>query len=252
MRRLEGRIALVTGAANGLGRATVELFSSEGAFVYVTDVDGAGAEAVAADLRARGGSGAAALTCDVSKGQDVSAMFRAVEQGHGKLDIVVNNAGLNVRSDFRHLSDADWVKIREVNLDGVMRIARDSCELLTKSKRGSLINIASILGLRGMRPAVAYSATKGAVAAMTRGLAAEYAPLGIRVNTISPGFVKTALTERVMRNPAVYQALVDETAMKRLGEPGEIARAVLFFASDDSSYCTGSELIVDGGMTATL
>ncbi len=251
MKRLEGRIALVTGAANGLGRATVELFSSEGAFVYVTDVDGAAAEVVAADLRSRGG-GATAITCDVSKGQDVSAMFRTVETAHGKLDVVVNNAGLNVRSDFRHLSDADWVKIREVNLDGVMRIARDSCDLLMKSKRGSLVNIASILGLRGMRPAVAYSMTKGAVAAMTRGLAAEYAPLGIRVNTISPGFVLTAITERVLRNPAVYQALVDETAMKRLGEPAEIARAVLFFASDESSYCTGSELIVDGGMTATL
>lgn len=251
MGRLEGRIALVTGSGNGLGRATVELFSREGAFVYVTDVDGAAAEAVAVELRSQGG-GATAITCDVSRGQDVTAMFRTVDQAHGRLDVVVNNAGLNVRSDFRHLSDADWVKIREVNLDGVMRIARDSCDLLAKSKRGSLINIASILGLRGMRPAVAYSATKGAVAAMTRGLAVEYAPFGIRVNTISPGFVKTALTERVMRNPAVFQALVDETAMKRLGEPEEIAKAVLFFASEESSYCTGSELIVDGGMTATL
>lgn len=179
-------------------------------------------------------------------------MFRTVEAAHGRLDIVVNNAGLNVRSDFRHLTDADWVKIREVNLDGVIRIARDSCDLLAKSKRGSLINIASILGLRGMRPAVAYSATKGAVAAMTRGLAVEYAPFGIRVNTITPGFVRTALTERVMRNPAVHQALVDETAMKRLGEAAEIARAILFFAGDDSSYCTGAELVVDGGMTASL
>ncbi len=249
--RLDGRIALVTGAGNGLGRAAVETLAAEGAFVYVTDLDGTAAAAVAAALTAQG-RGATAITCDVTRGQDVHAMFRTVEAAHGKLDIVVNNAGLNVRSDFRHLTDADWVKIREVNLDGVVRIARDAFPLLAASKRGSLVNIASILGSRGMRPAVAYSATKGAVAALTRGLAVEYAASNIRVNTISPGFVKTALTERVMKNPILLQTLIDETALKRLGEPAEIARAVLFFASDDSSYCTGSELFVDGGMTASL
>lgn len=251
MTSLAGRIALVTGAGSGLGKATAEVLARDGAHVYVTDRDATRANEVAAALASEGAA-ATAMVCDVTRGQDVLAMFRAVEGAHGKLDILVNNAGLSVRADFRHLTDAEWVTIREVNLDGVVRIARDGFKLLAASKRGSLINIASILGLVGTRPAVAYSATKGAVAALTRGLAVEYAPFAIRVNTVSPGYVKTALTERALKNPAFEKALVDRTCLKRLGEPHEIARAVRFFASDDSSYCTGSELVVDGGMTASL
>jgi NAD(P)-dependent dehydrogenase (short-subunit alcohol dehydrogenase family) len=251
MQRLTGRIALVTGAGNGIGRAIGELFAAEGAHVFITDRDIAAAESVVSELR-RAGHAATAMTCDVTRGQDVTALVRAIDVAFGRLDVVVNNAGMTIRADFRHLTDAEWVSIREVNLDGVLRIARDTFPLLSKSKHASLINIASILGQRGMRPAVAYSTTKGAVAAMTRGLAVEYAPFGIRVNTVSPGFVRTALTERVMRNPAMVKSLIDETAMKRLGDAREIADAVLFFASDQSSYCTGSELVVDGGMSATL
>ncbi len=251
MTALAGRIALVTGAGGGLGKATAEILARDGAHVYVTDRDGEQASAVAKAI-ATDGFAATAVTCDVTRGQDVLAMFRAVETAHGKLDVLVNNAGLSVRADFRHLTDAEWVTIREVNLDGVVRIARDGFKLLAASKRGSLINIASILGLVGTRPAVAYSATKGAVAALTRGLAVEYASFGIRVNTVSPGYVKTALTARALKNPMFEKALVDRTCLKRLGEPYEIARAVRFFALDDSSYCTGSELVVDGGMTASL
>jgi len=114
------------------------------------------------------------------------------------------------------------------------------------------VNIASIMGHRGLRQLVGYSATKGAVAALTRGLAVEYAPYNIRVNTVSPGFVETALTERVMRQPAIKKALIDQTPMRRLGEAHEIAKAVLFLASDDASYVTGAELAVDGGMSAGL
>jgi NAD(P)-dependent dehydrogenase (short-subunit alcohol dehydrogenase family) len=251
MKRLEGRVALVTGAGSGIGRAISHVFAAEGAHVYVTDVNGPAAEAAAAEITGAGGA-TTAIAADVSRGQDVTAMFRAVETAQGRLDVLVNNAGLNVRGDFRHLSDADWVAIREVNLDGVVRVARDGFALLKASGRGSLINIASIMAHRGLRQLTAYSATKGAVTALTRGLAVEYAPFAIRVNALCPGFVETALTRRVLKIPALEKALVDSTALRRLGRPEEIARAALFLASDDASYVTGAELAVDGGMSAAL
>jgi NAD(P)-dependent dehydrogenase (short-subunit alcohol dehydrogenase family) len=166
--------------------------------------------------------------------------------------VVVNNAGLNVRSDFRHLSDADWVKIREVNLDGVVRVARDTFGLLKASGAGSLINVSSIMGRRGLRQLAGYTATKGAVTALTKALAVEYASYNIRVNAIAPGYIDTALTERFIKNPMISKALLDKTPMRRFGTPEEIARAALFFASDDSAYVTGAELAVDGGMSAGL
>src|SRR5690606_4950673 len=144
MRRLEGRIALVTGSASGIGRAMARVLAEEGAHVYVTDVDGAAAEIAAGEL-VGAGLAAQALAADVTLGQDVTAMFRAVEKDHGRLDVLVNNAGVNVGGDFRHLSDADWAKIREVNLDGVVRVARDGFPLLKASGRASLINVASIM-----------------------------------------------------------------------------------------------------------
>jgi NAD(P)-dependent dehydrogenase (short-subunit alcohol dehydrogenase family) len=251
MMRLEGRIALVTGAGSGIGRATARLFAAEGAHVYVTDVNGAAAETVAGEIVKAGGA-ATTVTADVSRGQDVTAMFRAVDKGKGKLDVLVNNAGLNVRGDFRHLSDADWVKIREVNLDGVVRVARDGFALLQASGRGSLINVASIMAHRGLRQLSAYSATKGAITALTRGLAVEYAPYHIRVNAICPGFVETALTERALKNPGIAKALLESTPLRRFGAPEEIASAALFLASDEASYVTGAELAVDGGMSAGL
>ncbi|HJU31014.1 MAG TPA: SDR family NAD(P)-dependent oxidoreductase [Hyphomicrobiaceae bacterium] len=251
MPRLDGRIALITGAGSGIGRAIALLFAGEGAHVYVTDLDSAAADAVAGEI-VRSGGRALAMTADVSRGQDVGAMFAAVEKGHGRLDVLVNNAGLNVRGDFRHMSDADWMKIREVNLDGVVRVARDGFPLLKASKRGSLINVASIMGHRGLRQLAAYSATKGAVLALTRGLAVEYAPFDIRVNALAPGFVETSLTARALSNPAIRNALLGSTPLRRFGLPEEIARAALFLASDDASYVTGAHLDVDGGMSAHL
>lgn len=251
MARLKDKIALVTGSGAGIGRGIAELFAKEGAFVYVTDINGQSAESVAREILAQG-LAATSATMDVSKGQDVTALMGRIKNEQGRIDVLVSNAGLNVRGDFRHISDADWVKIREVNLDGVVRIARDGFELLRHSATPSLIHIASIMGSKGLRQLAGYSATKGAVVALSKALAVEYAPFKIRVNALSPGFVETALTERVLRNQLFEKWLLDRTLLKRLGTAEDIAKAALFLASEDSSYMTGAELVVDGGMIAGL
>ena len=251
MGRLDGRIALVTGSAEGIGLVVARVFAEEGAHVFMADIQAEAAHAAAADL-IRSGHVATAVAADVSRGQDITALFRRIETDCGRLDVIVNNAGLNVRADFRHLTDADWVKIREVNLDGVVRVARDGFPLLQASGRGSLINISSIMAQRGLRQLAGYSATKGAVTALTKALAVEYAPFNIRVNAVAPGFVETALTERVLRNAGIRKALLDQTPMRRFGTGEDIAKAALFFASDDSGFVTGAELAVDGGMSAGL
>jgi NAD(P)-dependent dehydrogenase (short-subunit alcohol dehydrogenase family) len=251
MARLSGKIAIVTGSGGGIGAAIAQRFASEGAHVWVTDINGETAEETVRKIKAGGGA-ATAMAVDVSKGQDVTALLRNIDSAHGYVDVVVNNAGIIVRGEVRQLSDSDWTKLREVNLDAILRVSRDALPLLRKSKSASLINISSIMAHRGLRPLAAYTATKGAVTALTKGLAVEYAPFNVRVNSIAPGYVETGITDRLLRLPPVKQALIDKTPMGRLGRPEDMTGAAVFFASDDSLYCTGSELAVDGGMGAGL
>ena len=251
MTRLSGKIAVVTGAGNGIGQAISQRFAREGAHVYVTDIDDRAAGDTVAVIKAAGGA-ATSMLVDVSKGQDVSALVRRVEQEHGRADILVNNAGILVRGEVRHLTDAEWTKLREVNIDGVLRLSRDALPILRKSKAGSIINISSIMSNRGLRPLAAYTMTKGAVTALTKGLAVEYAPFNVRVNAISPGYIETAITDRMLKLPQARKFLVDKTPMGRLGVPDDLTGAAVFFASDDSLYCTGADLLVDGGMAAGL
>jgi len=251
MARLSGKIAIVTGSGGGIGAAIAQRFALEGAHVWVTDINGETAEETVRKIKSEGGA-ASAMAIDVSKGQDITALLRNVESAHGYVDVVVNNAGILVRGEVRQLSDSDWTKLREVNLDAILRISRDALPLLRKSKSASLINISSIMASRGLRPLAAYTATKGAVTALTKGLAVEYAPFNIRVNSIAPGYVETGITDRLLKLPPVKQALIDKTPMGRLGTPEDMTGAAVFFASEDSIYCTGSELAVDGGMSAGL
>jgi cyclopentanol dehydrogenase len=251
MSRLTGKIAIITGAGVGIGQAIAKRYAAEGAHVWVTDINTETAEETVRGIKAAGGQ-ATAMHVDVSKGQDISALIRNVAQAHGHADILVNNAGILIRGEIRSLSEEDWTRLREVNIDGVLRLSRDCLPLLRKSKSASIINISSIMASRGLRPLAAYTMTKGAVTALTKGLAVEYAPFNVRVNSIAPGYIETAITDRLLKLPPVRKALVDKTPMGRLGNPDDLTGAAVFFACDDSLYCTGSELTVDGGMAAGL
>ena len=251
MARLSGKVAIVTGAGVGIGQAIAQRFAAEGAHVWVTDINGETAEDTVRGIKAAGGL-ATPMVVDVSKGQDVSALVRTIAAAHQRADVLVNNAGILIRGEVHSLSDAEWTMLREVNIDGVLRLSRDALPLLKKSSSASIINISSIMAQRGLRPLAAYTATKGAVSALTKGLAVEYARFNVRVNSIAPGYIETAITDRLLRLPQARKMLTDKTPMGRLGKPEDLTGAAVFFASDDSLYCTGSELTVDGGMSAGL
>ena len=251
MRRLEDRIALVTGSGAGIGRAIAETFAREGAFVVVADRDGETAREVAEAIVMANGA-ASSHEVDVTDTAQVKSLMQAISEAHGRLDVLVNNAGVGERSDFRHIADVAWDRVWKVNLDGTVRCAREAFDLLKASGNASVINLSSIMASKHTRQMAVYSATKGAVSALSRSLAVEYAPYGIRVNTLLPGYVETALIGRYLSNPMIAKALLTQTPLRRFGTPQDIANAALFLASDEAAYITGAALNVDGGMATTL
>ena len=251
MRRLEDKIALVTGAGAGIGRAIAETFAREGAHVVVTDRDGEAAREVA-DAIVKSNGSALAETVDVTDTEQVKELMQRLAEKFGRLDVLVNNAGVGERSDFRHLDDAAWDKVWKTNVDGTVRCAREAFDLLKASGKASIINLSSVMATKHTRQMSVYSATKGAVSALSRSLAVEYAPYGIRVNALCPGYVDTALIGRYMQKPMIAKALLTQTPLRRFGTPQDIANAALFLASDEAAYITGAGLHVDGGMSTTL
>lgn len=251
MRRLEDKVALVTGGAAGIGRAIAETFAREGAQIVIADRDGDGALAVAEAIVKSNGS-ARAETVDVTSTEEVQALMAKIGAEFGRLDVLVNNAGVGERSDFRHLSDEAWDRVWRVNLDGTVRCAREAFDLLKASGRGSIVNLSSVMATKHTRQMSVYSATKGAVSALTRSLAVEYAPYMIRVNALCPGYVETGLIGRYTANPMIAKGLLAQTPLRRFGKPEDIANAALFLASDEAAYITGASLNVDGGMGTTL
>jgi NAD(P)-dependent dehydrogenase (short-subunit alcohol dehydrogenase family) len=263
---LAGRVALVSGALRGIGLAIAERYLKEGAAVVLTDLAATGDGAVAAML-ARLGKAASYVRLDVAQEADWQSAEASVRSSHGRLDILVNNAGVDCTGAVETLELSAWRRIMSINVDGVFLGTKTFTNLLAETGRGtrfgaSIINISSIMGLVGYSEASAYNAGKGAVRLFTKAVAIEFAQkrTPIRVNSIHPGFVKTPLltsgmqkwVDRGLAQKAqdLLDALAAATPNGRLAEPSEIAGAAYFLASDDSSYCTGSELVIDGGWTA--
>lgn len=239
------QVALVTGASRGIGRAIAAELSAEGWAVCVNYLEQkAAAEELVRRLRAQGRE-AIALQADVADRQAVEAMVETVEAELGPVGLLVNNAGISRQGLFQDIGDADWDRILAVNLTGARNAIQAVLPHMLNEKRGCIVNISSIWGLRGASCEVAYACSKAAIVGLTRSLALELAPSGIRVNCVAPGCIETDMV-RVL-GPETRAMLVEETPLGRLGTPEDIAHAVAFFASENASFLTGQVLTADGG-----
>lgn len=245
-----GAVALVTGSANGIGLTTARELGRRGYRIVIADRNAAGAEA-AASAAAREGITACAVMVDVTDTASVERMVAAAQARFGRLDLLVNNAGMPGKHVSAQMSDSDWLAMLDVNLSGAFRCARAAYSLLCLSKSPSIVNIGSIAGLAGMSGRAGYGAAKAGISGLTRVLATEWAPDRIRVNAIAPGYVRTAGFEQRMLSSAndVAAELERLVPLGRLCTPEEVAGVVCFLASQDANYITGQTIVVDGGVS---
>ncbi len=249
--RFAGSVAIVTGGGDGIGRATALRLASEGCAVGVATIDPAQAERVAADCRAHGVAAAAAVA-DLGVAADVARAHAELVAALGPADVLVNNVGIYIDRPFLDTADADFARIFEVNFLAAVRLTRLVLPAMLAAGRGSIVNVASAQGILGWSGFSAYSASKGALIGLTRQLANEVGPRGIRVNAVVPGAVRTALNEARAREAGPAGAALLEAAaglhiIPRLQEPDEVAAAIAFLASDDAAFVTGSTMTADGG-----
>jgi NAD(P)-dependent dehydrogenase (short-subunit alcohol dehydrogenase family) len=244
---LEGRVALVTGAGRGMGRAVAQGFGREGAHVVVAEVNATHGEEVAADIRDAGGS-ATAVTADVSRTADVRNMFAAAVERFGTVDILVNNAGIAVARTILDYTEEDWERQMGVNVKGVFFCCQEAARLMIPRRQGKIVNFASTSAfVSSSKPEVAYDTSKGAVRQMTISIAAELAPHGINVNAVAPGTTATEMTRSSLATDEGMAWQLARIPMGRVGRPDDIASVVLFLCSPEASYITGHTLVADGG-----
>jgi len=253
MDRVKGKVAIVTGAAGGLGSVEASLLAKEGASVVVTDIDEASIEKVAETINGRGGR-ALFLKHDVTREADWGRVIGTTLDAFGRLDVLVNNAGVIIYKKIEDTSLAEWRWLMSVNLDGVFLGTKFAIGAMKKTGAGSIINIASTAGLIGNPDASAYHASKGGVRLFTKAAAIECSKAGygynIRVNSIYPGVINTAMADALKQDENKYNSALSWHPIGHFGEPEDVAYGVLYLASDESKFLTGSELVIDGGWTA--
>jgi NAD(P)-dependent dehydrogenase (short-subunit alcohol dehydrogenase family) len=253
MQSLTGKVAVVTGAGSGIGRAIARLFAELGANVVGVDWN---REAGEATVEGIGGTGHVARFChaDVSREAEVAGMVRFAVEQFGRLDVLVNNAAVQVVATLTETSEADWERVHSVNLKGVFLCSKHAIPEMIRAGGGSVVNIASILGLVGDPDLAAYCAAKGGVIALTKAAAMGYGPRGVRVNCLCPGDVDTPMVQEYFnKDPdpaAAREAVSAHYALRRIADPKEIAQTAAFLASDASSFVTGAVMVVDGGLTS--
>ena len=248
--RFTDKTALITGATGGIGRSTSLLFAAEGAHVAVTDIELEPAERLAAEIRATGGRASAHLL-DVTDDAQTQDVVDAVVAETGRIDIAFCNAGIREIVPAQELPLTEWRKVIDVNVTGVFTTAQAVAhKMIADGKGGAIVNTASTLGVMAANSRCAYATSKHAVVGMTKALAIDLAPFHIRVNAVGPGVIRTPLTERYFQDPEMHARVNNIHALGRVGVPDEIGKAVLYLASDEASFCTGTHLVIDGGWTA--
>jgi gluconate 5-dehydrogenase len=249
--RLDGRVALVTGAGRGLGAAMAEALAEAGAHVVIGDVDGDAAEKERVRLCGSGLS-AEAIAFDVADESGIAAAIGAIDAAHGRLDILVNNAGIAIYGGMEELEPTDWRRVLDVDLTSLFLLSRAAKPLLAHSMSGRIINIASVLGLISRAGIVSYVAAKHGVVGLTRALAGELGRYGITCNAIAPGYFLTPMGDDLAKDERFFRMICDRTPLGRWAEPHELRGPVVFLSSNAASFITGHVLTVDGGLTASL
>lgn len=249
MSGFKDKVAVVTGSTRGIGKAVALAFASAGANVVICGRDLKKAQEAANEAKKYGSGRCVAFKCDVSRSGDVKNMIEAAVAEFGKIDILVNNAGVVDIGSLTELSEGSWDRTIDVDLKGVFLCSQAVAKHMIKRKYGKIVNIASIAGLVGFLGAPHYCAAKGGVVNLTKEMALELAGFGVNVNAIAPGVIETDMTKSMLSDEKAKQQLLANIPLKRIGKPEDIANAVLFLASDNASYITGTTLVVDGGWT---
>lgn len=249
---LTGQVAIITGARRGMGKSHALVLARSGAKVVVSDISQEDCEEVVKEIKKFGGE-ALAVKCDVTKKEEVEKMVESAVNQWGRVDILVNNAGIAQFKPFLEMTEEEWDRTLDINLKGYFLCAQACAKEMAKQKSGVIVNIASVaMGQVGVGfPNTAhYCASKGGIVGMTEALAIELAPYNIRVNVISPGVIETPMIDSIKQDPKSMEGILARVPMRRVGRPEEVSNLVLFLASDESSYMTGSTVVIDGGWLA--